>query len=260
MIDTISNRTNLLGSFDSVAAGDRIVFLENNRNLGVKNGMLGTVENAEDGRIAAKLDGRAEGVSVSTNDYQAIDHGYATTIHKSQGATVDQVFVMASSTMDRHLTYVSMTRHRDGVQLYAGRDEFKDMESLSGRLSRAGTKESTLDYTGGKVPEGMEADVPDKADRLQEQLKPIKPGREALRVAVEKHAKQHDSSSKEKIRDRLRAIVEHDSGASSEVDKDNSKSIQERLRSLLNRDKTQEKAQTRGRSRSRSDRGGEFEL
>ena len=33
-------------------------------------------------------------------------------------ATVDRSYVMASGTMDRHLTYVAMTRHRDGVQLY----------------------------------------------------------------------------------------------------------------------------------------------
>ena len=59
-------------------------------------------------------------------DYQAIDHGYATTIHKNQGATVDRSYVMASGTMDRHLTYVAMTRHRDGVQLYAAQDEFSD--------------------------------------------------------------------------------------------------------------------------------------
>ena len=33
------------------APGDRIIFLENNRDLGVKNGMIGTVENVE-GRAA----------------------------------------------------------------------------------------------------------------------------------------------------------------------------------------------------------------
>jgi Ti-type conjugative transfer relaxase TraA len=106
------------------APGDRIVFLENNRDLGVKNGMLGTVEHVEPGQIIASLDGRDHSVSVPMHDYQAIDHGYATTIHKTQGATVDRSFVLASGTMDRHLTYVAMTRHRDGVQLYADSQEF----------------------------------------------------------------------------------------------------------------------------------------
>ncbi|MBA8801690.1 Ti-type conjugative transfer relaxase TraA, partial [Agrobacterium sp. RC10-4-1] len=102
------------------APGDRIIFLENNRDLGVKNGMLGTVEHVEPNKILARLDGRGgDSVSIATDSYQAIDHGYATTIHKNQGATVDRAFVLASGTMDRHLAYVAMTRHRDSVQLYA---------------------------------------------------------------------------------------------------------------------------------------------
>jgi Ti-type conjugative transfer relaxase TraA len=113
------------------APGDRIIFLENNRDLRVKNGMLGTVEHVEQGRIVARLDGRGgESVNIPTDSYQAIDHGYATTIHKNQGATVDRAFVLASSTMDRHLTYVAMTRHRDSVQLYADSQEFAN----TGRL------------------------------------------------------------------------------------------------------------------------------
>ncbi|WP_144576411.1 MobQ family relaxase [Agrobacterium sp. DE0009] len=107
------------------AAGDRIIFLENNRDLAVKNGMLGTVEHVEPNKIIARLDGRSgDSVSILTDSYQAIDHGYATTIHKNQGATVDRAFVLASGTMDRHLTYVAMTRHRDSVQLYADIKEF----------------------------------------------------------------------------------------------------------------------------------------
>ena len=116
------------------ATGDRIVFLENNRDLGVKNGMLATVDHVEPGRIIATLDGRGDRVSVPIGDYQAIDHGYATTIHKNQGATVDRAYVLASGTMDRHLTYVAMTRHRDGAQLYAAQDEFTN----AGRLVEHG--------------------------------------------------------------------------------------------------------------------------
>jgi Ti-type conjugative transfer relaxase TraA len=133
------------------APGDRLLFRENNRELGVKNGMLGTVERAEEARLTVRLDtakgpGLGRAVEVSMADYAAVDHGYATTIHKAQGATVDRAYVLASKSMDRHLTYVSMTRHRDGVALYAGRNEFSDMDALAGRLSRAQLKETTLDY------------------------------------------------------------------------------------------------------------------
>jgi Ti-type conjugative transfer relaxase TraA len=140
------------------AAGDRLVFLENDRTLGVKNGMLGTVERAEEGGLRVRLDteGRLPGrvVTIDVQHYRSVDHGYATTIHKSQGATVDRAFVLASESMDRHLAYVGMTRHRSAVTLYAGRDEFRDMAALTERLSRSNAKETTLDYAErrGLVP------------------------------------------------------------------------------------------------------------
>ncbi|WP_284948253.1 Ti-type conjugative transfer relaxase TraA [Acidisoma cladoniae] len=140
------------------AAGDRLVFLENDRTLGVKNGMLGTVERAEEGALRVRLDaeGRLPGrvVTIDAQHYRAVDHGYATTIHKSQGATVDRAFVLASESMDRHLAYVGMTRHRAAVTLYTGRDEFRDLAALTERLSRSNAKETTLDYAErrGLVP------------------------------------------------------------------------------------------------------------
>ncbi|MBE7248328.1 MAG: Ti-type conjugative transfer relaxase TraA, partial [Actinomycetospora chiangmaiensis] len=131
----------------SFAARDRLVFLRNDRGLGVKNGSLGTVTDAAEGRLSVALDdGRA--VTIAQGVYDAVDHGYATTIHKSQGATVDRAFVLASSGMDRHLAYVALTRHRNEVGLYAGQDAFPDFEALVGRLGRGRLKASVLDYLG----------------------------------------------------------------------------------------------------------------
>jgi len=107
------------------SAGDRIVFLKNEGSLGVKNGVLGTVVEAAAGRIVAEIgegDDRRH-VAIEQRFYANIDHGYATTVHKSQGATVDNVRVFASRTMDRHLTYVALTRHRDAARLYVGLNE-----------------------------------------------------------------------------------------------------------------------------------------
>ncbi|QTH20298.1 Ti-type conjugative transfer relaxase TraA [Rhizorhabdus wittichii] len=151
------------------AEGDRLLFRENNRELGVKNGMFGTVERAEAGRLHVRLDsarGPATGrsVSISTADYAAVDHGYAATFHKAQGASIDETFSLASRSMDRHLGYVGMTRHRDGTTLYVGRDEFADTAALSSRLSRGGLKETTLDYAGRRGIENA-ISAPDTATR-----------------------------------------------------------------------------------------------
>ena len=127
-------------------AGDRIVFLQNNRDMDVKNGTLGTVEAVEHGRLVTRLDGSDRAVAIDASEYKTFDHGYATTIHKTQGSTVDRSYVLASETMDRHMTYVAMTRHKDIATLYAGEDQFADMEALKSRLGRSGAKETVLDY------------------------------------------------------------------------------------------------------------------
>ncbi len=127
------------------AQGDRIMFLKNERGLGVKNGTLGRVEHVSPDSMAVRLDdGRS--VAFDLKDYAHVDHGYAATIHKSQGVTVDQGHVLATPGMDRHSAYVALSRHRDGVQLHYGRDDFADDRRLVRTLSRERAKDMASDY------------------------------------------------------------------------------------------------------------------
>ena len=129
------------------ASGDRVMFLKNERGLGVKNGSLGQVEAVTPERMAVRLDdGRS--VAFDLKDYADIDHGYAATIHKAQGVTVDRAHVLASSGLDRHAAYVALTRHRDGVELHYGGDQFADRTALAKTLGRERAKDTTLDYRG----------------------------------------------------------------------------------------------------------------
>jgi hypothetical protein len=48
--------------------------------------------------------------------------------------------------MDRHSAYVSMSRHRDDVQLHYGRDDFADQRQLVRALSRDRSKDMAGDY------------------------------------------------------------------------------------------------------------------
>jgi len=122
------------------AAGDRIMFLKNERSLGVKNGSLGIVQSVDALRMAVLLDdGRS--VAFDLKDYAHIDHGYAATVHKAQGVTVDRVHVLATPGLDRHAAYVALSRHRDGVELHYGRDDFADQARLVRTLSRERAKD-----------------------------------------------------------------------------------------------------------------------
>ena len=127
------------------ATGDRIMFLRNERGMGVKNGTLATIERVSPEGMAVRLDD-GRGVAFDTKDYAHVDHGYAATFHKSQGVTVDRAHVLATPGMDRHSAYVGMSRHRDDVQLHYGRDDFADQRQLVRTLSRERGKDMAGDY------------------------------------------------------------------------------------------------------------------
>jgi Ti-type conjugative transfer relaxase TraA len=133
------------------ARGDRVMFLQNERGLGgdgggVKNGTLGTIEDVSTRSIVVRLDG-GRSIQFDLKDYDRIDHGYAATIHKAQGMTVDRTHVLATPGLDAHGSYVALTRHRDGVDLHYGQDDFATQDKLVRTLSRDRAKDMASDYT-----------------------------------------------------------------------------------------------------------------
>jgi Ti-type conjugative transfer relaxase TraA len=129
------------------AAGDRVMFLRNERSMGVKNGSLGTLEQIEGSALSIRLDGAdRRTVRFDLKDYAHIDHGYASTIHKSQGVTVDHGHLLATDGLDRHAAYVGMSRHRETLAVHYGGDDFTDRSQLTRTLSRERAKDTTLDY------------------------------------------------------------------------------------------------------------------
>lgn len=130
-----------------VAEGERLLFTKNDKRLGVKNGTLGTLENVKGTTLTIRLDGaEPRRVTVDLNTYRNLAHGYALTIHKAQGVTVDRAHVLASRAMDRHSTYVALSRHRKAVTLHYSQVDGRDLESLARRLGRDRPKGTTLDY------------------------------------------------------------------------------------------------------------------
>ncbi|CUS43743.1 Conjugal transfer protein TraA [hydrothermal vent metagenome] len=141
------------------AEQDRILFLKNERDLGVKNGTLGTVEKAAPDRLAVRLDdGRRVAVDLKT--YAHVDHGYAATVHKTQGMTVDKTHVLATPGLDAHASYVALSRHRQGTALHYGRDDFADEKTLRQTLGRERPKDMALDYRDReRAPPSRSADT-----------------------------------------------------------------------------------------------------
>ncbi len=131
----------------SFAKNDQIIFTQNNKNFGVKNGETATVEKFENGILTVKSGEISK--EIDTKSYDKIDHAYAITITKSQGKTYDNTIVVANPIMDAKNTYVAMTRHRENVDLFYRNSDFKDVKSLMSSLSKYYQKDLVQDFSGG---------------------------------------------------------------------------------------------------------------
>jgi Ti-type conjugative transfer relaxase TraA len=108
----------------SLQAGERVMFRKNSYQIGVQNGLTGTVTqvnqiNSDNVNVKVKLhDGRL--ISFNSEFYNSIDYGYAATVHKSQGMTVDNAYIfMSDDFINKNLSYVQNSRSRNPPKLYA---------------------------------------------------------------------------------------------------------------------------------------------
>lgn len=74
------------------AKGDRIVFTSSDKNSGVLNGIFGNIKQLEEQQFMVVTD---SGKEILCNPKKVnFRHGYATTIYKSQGASIKDVYVL----------------------------------------------------------------------------------------------------------------------------------------------------------------------
>jgi hypothetical protein len=60
--------------------------------------------------------------------------------------TVDRTHVLATPGLDSHGSYVALSRHRDGLDLHYGYDDFANQDRLTRTLSRDRAKDMASDY------------------------------------------------------------------------------------------------------------------
>lgn len=131
------------------AVGDRVIFTRNSKSLGVKNGQLGALEswkiNAVTGTLefSVRLDG-GDVVQVDPGQYGYLDHGYAMSVHKSQGVTANKVAVLMSEAMtDQEWSYVAVSRHRQRLRVFVPEGAADELEGVMGRSRQKGL---AIDY------------------------------------------------------------------------------------------------------------------
>jgi len=147
------------------ATGDRIQFTGNgysqaDKKAGFTNGRVGTIESIEieDGkaRVTVELDtakGKAPqrvsftvGEDAEAGEFDRFKHGYAGTIYRGQGKTLDQSYVCHSAQWKSSAAYVALTRHREDVHIFAATETVPDLEAMARGMERKENKRAATAY------------------------------------------------------------------------------------------------------------------
>ncbi len=129
---------------------DRILMTRNNKKMQIQNGDVGTVESIdnEQQRLSVKFD-KGKTIEIAIDQYDHVDHGYAVTTHKSQGATVDRAFVLSHESLSgREWSYVAASRAREETTIYADEETLID---LNVAMSRSDAKDFSQDYSSQHI-------------------------------------------------------------------------------------------------------------
>ena len=133
--------------------GDTIVTRKNARRLivnsgqdFVKNGDLWRVTDLhDDGRITAQHLAHGGKVTLPAHYVeQSVELGYAATIHRAQGSTVDTAHALVDAATDRAGAYVALTRGRENNQLYVSLADGEKRDDVLDRITGAYERDLTV--------------------------------------------------------------------------------------------------------------------
>jgi hypothetical protein len=112
---------------EAFATGDRVMCLRNARDIGVLNGLRGTVTAVEEPsrslRVALDRHDQEVVLPASYLEDRNVTHGYAMTVHKSQGMTAARTYVLGTRELYAELGYTALSRHQQSCRFYLNAGE-----------------------------------------------------------------------------------------------------------------------------------------
>ncbi len=133
------------------SVGDRVLALRNDRRIGIQNGTQAVIRGREGNTLHLETD---DGTRIDLPAYYAVlgdlTHGYAMTVHKSQGMTCDVSLVLGDDSLYAEAGYTSITRGRDRNHVYAVEppDALDQSFGLSDALRRSAAKQTATEQMG----------------------------------------------------------------------------------------------------------------
>ncbi len=133
------------------AVGDRVQFTDTAKKLGVYNGNAGVITglDADTGRVAVRLDAPAgkEGRVVTwsaADGFEGFRHGYAGTIYKGQGKTLDHTYLLHTHHWRAAASYVALTRQRESAQVFVATETARDAHQLARQMARGEVRAASV--------------------------------------------------------------------------------------------------------------------
>ena len=158
------------------AVGDEVLFCRNDRDLSVLNGTRGTVTGLDGDHLLVETDRGQRAVPLGYLEEGHLAHGYASTIHKAQGATVDRAFVLGGEAMYREAGYVALSRARERTDMYITASAFDEglagdwgKPGITDALSASRAKELATEFLDPKRAAEIESEQAALKDRLRDQ-------------------------------------------------------------------------------------------
>jgi Ti-type conjugative transfer relaxase TraA len=155
------------------AEGDRVQFTGTDKTRGIYNGNVGTITriDAGSGQIVARLDaagGAGREVSWSAADFEGFRHGYAGTIYKGQGKTLDRTYLYHTEHWRSAASYVALTRQRESAQVFVARETARDAKDLARQMGRGEVRSASVAWATREEADrqrGARPAEPSRADR-----------------------------------------------------------------------------------------------
>jgi conjugative relaxase-like TrwC/TraI family protein len=199
------------------ATGDDVLALRNDYRLGLLNGTRAAIDSVDiAGRHIVAVTNQDERLVIPF-EYAAnghLTHGYATTIHKAQGATVDRCLVLVDETASREHAYTAVSRGRHGNDLFvvaadsrgeerhAAEMQRDPLEGLRGAVQRSSAQRFALD--------DLQTGSTSQLDRLRRERdllrarlsqRPPDPSWDVRTLTEERQHRQHDRDGAGRRRD-----------------------------------------------------------
>lgn len=94
------------------SVGDRVMTERNNYRLKVHNGQQGTIAKIDGDKMVVAMDNDQVVTLPGTYTTKHVALGYARTVYKAQGMTVDRIHIVATDRLHREAAYVAASRAR----------------------------------------------------------------------------------------------------------------------------------------------------